>query len=79
MPQETQDQTEIQFDRKRNGSLYDRGGADFWYARPRNPHWYPDGSYKGEPVTRTELTPAEVAEYNAGYDVAEKQGDQKEW
>jgi len=73
------DQPGVQFDRNRNGGLYDRGGADFWYDRVRNPHWYPDGSYKGAPETRIELTPAEIAEYNAGYDAAEKRGDQKEW
>ncbi len=55
-----------QFDRDRNGSLYDRGGADSCYGRSRDPHWYPQGTYKGDPVK--DLTPHEIAEYNAGYD-----------
>ena len=55
-----------QFDRDRNGSLYDRGGADSVYGRSRDPHWYPEGTYKGDPVK--DLTPHEIAEYNAGYD-----------
>jgi len=65
-----------QFSRK-HGSLYDRGAADSWYDRPRLPHWYPNGCYKGERVT--DLTPEEVAEYEAGYDDNEKNGEKKDW
>jgi hypothetical protein len=56
----------IQFDRKRNGSLYDRGNSDSYYGRAREPHWYPNGTYNGEKVT--ELTKKEIEEYNKGYD-----------
>jgi hypothetical protein len=56
----------IQFDRKRNGSLYDRGNSDSYYGRARDPHWYPNGTYNGEKVT--ELTKKEIEEYNKGYD-----------
>lgn len=66
-----------QFDRKRHGSLYDRGSADSYYGRPRDPHWYPQGSYEGEPVES--LTPAEIEEYLAGYDYNERFGDKKDW
>jgi len=66
-----------QFDRERHGSLYDRGSADSYYCRPRDPHWYPEGSYKGEPVT--ELTPDERDEYLAGYEWNERYGDKKSW
>ena len=55
-----------QFDRERHGCLFDRGGADSYYRRPRKPHWYSQGTYNGEPVT--DLTPEEIAEYNAGFD-----------
>ena len=48
----------IQFDRKRHGSLFDRGSADSFYGRPTDPHWYPDGSYNG--VVVTALTPEEA-------------------
>lgn len=54
-----------QFDREKNGSLYDRGGADAYYGRPSNPHWYPNGSYNGDPVT--DLSPEEIEEYMAGF------------
>lgn len=67
----------VQFDRERHGSLFDRGSADSYYSRPRNPHWYPLGSYNGDPVIT--LTELEVTEYNAGYDHNEKYGDKKDW
>jgi hypothetical protein len=55
-----------QFIRSKHGSLYDRGSADSYYRRPRDPHWYPQGTYHGEKIT--DLREEEIAEYNAGYD-----------
>lgn len=49
-----------------HGSAYDRGGADAYYSRPKNPHYYPCGTYNGQPVTA--LTAAELHAYNLGYD-----------
>ena len=66
-----------QFDRKRHGSLFDRGSADSYYGRGRDPHWYPTGSYNGEKITG--LTAAELEEYHAGYDYNEQYGDKKSW
>jgi hypothetical protein len=66
-----------QFDRKRHGGLYDRGSADSYYGRRRDPHWYPMGSYQGEPVEN--LTQDEIAEYMAGYDYNERFGDKKDY
>jgi hypothetical protein len=66
-----------QFDRKRHGSLYDRGSADSYYGRPRNPHWYPNGTYRGDAVVA--LSAEESAEYHAGYDYNEAYGDKKDW
>lgn len=62
-----------------HGSPYDRGGADFWYHRPRRPHKYPNGTYNQPRVDEADLTPAEIAAYHQGYDEAEAQGDQKDW
>jgi hypothetical protein len=56
----------VQFDRSRHGGLYDRGSADSYYRRPKNPHWYPEGTGHGEIVT--DLTEEEVKEYMLGYD-----------
>lgn len=66
-----------QFDRKQHGSLFDRGSADSYYGRPRDPHWYPQGSYNGAKVA--DLTEAEREEYMAGYDYNEQYGDKKCW
>lgn len=67
----------VQFDRDRNGSLYDRGEADSYYERGINPHWFPDGSYNGEPVTS--LTGWEQVEYLNGYYENEDNGGRKDW
>ena len=66
-----------QFDRKRHGSLYDRGSADSYYHRIESPHWYPNGTYNEPKIV--DLTPEEVAEYMAGYEDNEKFGDKKDW
>ena len=66
-----------QFDRKRHGSLFDRGSADSYYSRPPQPHWYPQGSYNS-PAVETR-TPAEIQEYHAGYDHNEQYGHKKDW
>ncbi len=65
------------FDRDRNGSLYDRGCADSYYRRGRDPHWYPQGTYKGRPVR--DLTEDEVAEYLAGFNANEENQFFKDW
>ena len=49
-----------------HGSPYDRGSADYYYWRPRDPHKYPEGTGRGERVTLTD--PEEIEAYNAGYD-----------
>lgn len=64
----------IQFDRNRHGSLYDRGSADSYYRRPKNPHWYPEGTGHGTKVT--DLTEEEIIEYNLGFD---ENDDFKDW
>ena len=66
-----------QFDRERHGGLFDRGSADSYYGRPRDPHYYPNGSYQGQKVT--ELNEIEIQAYNAGYDWNERFGDKKSW
>lgn len=68
----------IQFDRNRHGGLYDRGSADSWYSRKPKPHWYPNGTGRGEMIT--DLTEEEIAEYMQGYNDNEAiPGAKKEW
>ena len=66
-----------QFDRNSHGSLYDRGSADSYYGRPRNPHYGGVGGQSGDRVEVTDA--ASVREYNAGYNDNEANGDRKEW
>ena len=65
------------FDRERHGSLFDRGSADSYYGRPTSPHWWPEGTGRGQSVT--ELTRDEIEEYLDGYEYNEQFGDKKEW
>ena len=60
-----------------HGNAFDRGSADSYYGRPRDPHYYPEGTYNGERVT--DLTSEELEAYHAGYDYNEQHGDKKSW
>jgi hypothetical protein len=61
-----------------HGSPFDRGSADSYYHRARNPHKGGSGGQFGfTPIT--DLTPAEVEAYHAGYDYNEQFGDKKDW
>jgi hypothetical protein len=67
-----------QFDRKKHGCLYDRGSADSYYGRPRDPHYGGVGGDSGERVDQG-LSIDEIKEYYAGYEYNERFGDKKEW
>lgn len=55
-----------QFNRDNHGSLFDRGMADSYYRRAKNPHY---GGVGGDSGPTTWVTdPASVAEYLAGYE-----------
>lgn len=66
-----------QFHRKNHGSLFDRGSADNYYGRPRDPHYGGVGGNSGERVAVSDAD--SVKEYLAGYDYNEQFGDKKEW
>lgn len=66
-----------QFDRKRHGSLYDRGGADSYYHRSPLPHYGGVGGDSGPMVSVTDKVSS--AEYMAGYRDNEASGSKKEW
>lgn len=63
----------------RHGSPYDRGSADSYYRRGRNPHYYVGDTGSSERVGFKDMTPDEVEAYHAGYDDNEDSGDFKEW
>lgn len=53
---------------KSHGSPYNRGASDSYYRRPREPHWYPAGSYVGKRISGNEMSDDEIDEYHLGYD-----------
>ena len=63
----------------RHGGPFDRGGADFWYNRGYDPHYYEGGTYTSKRIEKDDMTPEELAAYRAGYEEASQQGDQKDW
>ena len=67
-----------QFDRKQHGSLFDRGSADSYYGRRRDPHYGGVGGDSGQRVDQG-LSIDEITEYYAGYEHNERFGDKKDW
>lgn len=60
-----------------HGSAFDRGSADSYYHRPKNPH---KGGVGGESGPRIDnLTKEEMFFYNMGYEWNEQFGDHKDW
>jgi hypothetical protein len=62
--------------RPRHGSPQDRGGADRYYGRPYEPHYYKGHTYQSERVTEEFMTTAQIEEYRYGY---ENEEDRKDW
>ena len=60
----------------RHGGPYDRGSADAYYGRRYNPHYYKGATLTSELVEEADMTPDEIAAYNAGYD---EEDDRKDW
>lgn len=62
-----------------HGDPFDRGGADSYYGRVFDPHWYPAGSLKGEIRTTEDMSFDEISAYRDGYYHNEQQGNYKEY
>ena len=61
---------------ERHGGPYDRGSADAWYGRKRNPHYFNGGT--GMMIYAiTDLTDHQRDAYNAGFDEQVASGDFK--
>ena len=63
----------------RHGGPFDRGSADSWYDRPREPHYYVGGTSMSPVITEERMTAEEVLAYHAGYDHNEQFGGKKEY
>jgi hypothetical protein len=53
--------------------------SDSYYRRRGEVHWWPQGTGNGDKITIEGMTEKQIAEYNAGYDYNEDQGDFKDW
>lgn len=63
----------------RHGGPFDRGSADSYYGRIREPHFYVGGTAMSRKVEMVSMTEREIQEYNAGYDWNEQFGGKKEY
>jgi len=61
----------------RHGGPQDRGSADAWYQRERNPHKYAGATGHGPEIKLTDS--GEIAAYNKAFDDGMATGDHKEW
>ena len=52
---------------RRHGGPFDRGDADRHYGRPYNPHFYEGNTGMSPLVPESQMTPAQVKAYRAGY------------
>lgn len=62
-----------------HGSPFDRGSADSYYRRPRDPHFYPNGTYREPRIGQGLMSVEDIEAYHAGYDYNELLGDKKDW
>lgn len=53
---------------RRHGGPYDRGSADAYYGRSRDPHYYVGGSLMSPRVECDQMNDIQLAAYNYGYD-----------
>jgi hypothetical protein len=64
---------------KRYGGCWDRGRADAYYRRPRNPHKYVGATGATPRVEMDQLTEEEIKAYNAGYRWQIESGEFKDY
>ena len=53
----------IEDNNHKHGSAYDRGNADSYYGRPKDPHYYPNGTYNDPRIVEFDMTPAQIDEH----------------
>jgi hypothetical protein len=62
-----------------HGSPFDRGAADSYYGRSRNPHRGGVGGGSGPRIEMSLLSPEEINAYHAGYDWNEEMGGKNDY
>lgn len=61
----------------RHGGPYDRGSADSYYRRRREPHYFVGATYQSPKIDESNMTREEIDAYNAGFDDNESEGNFK--
>lgn len=64
---------------ERHGGPYDRGGADSYYGRGFEPHYYVGDTMMSDRVEKDQMTKDEIEAYTAGYEQNELEGNKKDW
>ena len=64
---------------QRHGGPWDRGGADSYYRRNRNPHYYAGDTGSSDMIMEADMTFEQIEEYKAGYEYNEEFGGKKSW
>jgi hypothetical protein len=64
---------------RRHGGPYDRGGADSYYGRGCNPHYFTAGTHNSPKVDEKNMSEDEIIAYKAGYADNEAAGEHKDW
>ena len=64
---------------ERHGGPYDRGAADSYYGRGKNPHYYVGATRMSPKVEEKQMTPEEIEAYLAGFAGNEAEGNHKDW
>lgn len=62
---------------KRHGGAYDRGMADSWYRRGKDPHFYVGASLTSERVGINDMSDEAIKAYHAGFDENEEADNHK--
>ena len=68
----------VEYD-QRHGGPYDRGGADAYYRRPFNPHYFTEDTYNSKRIGFDEMTAKEIEAYRAGFRDTVESGDFNDW
>ena len=64
---------------ERHGGPYDRGGADSYYRRKFDPHYYVGKTGQSDRIGRDGMTQDEIKAYTAGFEDNEEAGNFKDY
>ena len=60
---------------QKHGSPWDRGHADAYYGRSFDPHYWSEGSYRGDRTEMKDMPPEEIVLYTRGYNDCDSRKD----